>query len=469
MSHGRTVDGNRIGWAAAIAALLVALLASSVVAAPANASTVKSFKPVRKNHRAFVFKPRGIAAQAISDARVRGRGVAKRKVSIQKLRKVVSTGASLRVKRAARKRGKGHGGGRLEVVVNPTTGSDDSPPTSGSGRPPPEPAAPAPTPSPSPGETYTVPSSVPSGCSQDATSAILSWIASVPDNSTLRFSANGCYRIEGTLEFHDRTFTIDGNGSTFKSLNAPSSHRALWRAWDSHALFRNMKLVGSYANGGTLTDSLQWAHGIDLRGTQAIVEDVTMSNLAGDCVYFGLGASRSSGTVRNSSCRGIGRNGVSVVAGDDISVQHVTTDRIGYIAFDVEPNGTGGDGSSRVSFDSNTIGAYFMKAYSVIGNAPITDQQFTNNHVVGKGLEIGVVNASDRPQRLKISGNVSDTPAKNNALNLEGVGGLNITGNTVPLVSGATMAQVRYSCDVSVSGNSYPGGSQEASITEPQC
>ena len=35
-------------------------------------------------------------------------------------------------------------------------------------------------------EVYPVPASVPSGCSTDATSKILSWIASVPNNSTLR-------------------------------------------------------------------------------------------------------------------------------------------------------------------------------------------------------------------------------------------------------------------------------------------
>jgi hypothetical protein len=75
------------------------------------------------------------------------------------------------------------------------------------------------------------------------------------------------YRIEGMLEFNNRSLTINGNGSTFKSLNAPSGHRALWRAWTSNVTFRNMTLVGSYAHGGTLTDSRQWAHGIDLRGS----------------------------------------------------------------------------------------------------------------------------------------------------------------------------------------------------------
>jgi hypothetical protein len=284
----------------------------------------------------------------------------------------------------------------------------------------------------------------------------------VPDGATLRFGSNACYRIEGTLEFHDRNLTIDGNGSTFRALNPPSSHSAIWRALDSEVSFRDMTIVGSYANGGTFTDDLQWAHGIDLRGTHGVVENVSMSDLAGDCVYFGLGDSRSSGAVRDSSCRRIGRNAVSVVAGDDITVERVATDRIGYIAFDVEPNPGSGFGSSRVVFDSNTIGSYYMKAYTVIGNAPIRDQAFTNNRVVGQGLKIGVVDGDYRPQRLYIAGNSSDTPVAPAAMNLDGVAGLTVSGNTVPM-TGGTMAQVGGSCNVSVSGNSYPGGSKEVS------
>jgi hypothetical protein len=320
------------------------------------------------------------------------------------------------------------------------------------------------------GEVYTVPSSVPSGCSSDATSKILSWIASVPNNSTLRFGASACYRIEGTLELKNRNLSFDGNGATFKSLNPPSAQRAMWRVWDSTVTLRNMTIVGSYANGGVIDRSLQWAHGIDLRGTDAVVENVAMSDLAGDCVYFGLGADRSSGAVRDSSCRRIGRNAVSVTAGDDILVERTTTNKIGHIVFDVEPNtGSGNWGSCRVTFDSNTIRTYWLYAWTVIGShAPICDQAFTNNRVIGQGLRIAAIRPTFRPQRLTVTGNTSDTPQGPPAMEFNGVDGLTVSGNTVPLTSG-TMAQVDGSCNVSVSGNSYPGGSQEASITNPTC
>ena len=317
---------------------------------------------------------------------------------------------------------------------------------------------------------YPVPASVPTGCSTDATSQIRSWIASVPNNSTLRFGAGACYRIEGTLELQNRNLSFEGNGSTFKSLNPPSDQRAMWRAWNSSVSFRNMTIVGSYANGGVLDYNLQHAHAIDLRGTDAVVDNVVMTDVAGDCVYFGLGADRSSGAVRDSTCKRTGRNAVSVTGGDDIRVERTTTNKIGFTVFDVEPNSSSGNwGSCRVTFDSNTIRTYHLYAWAVVASyGPTCDQAFTNNRVIGQGLRIAAIRPIFRPQRLTVTGNTSDTAQAPPAMEFEGVDTLTVTGNTVPMTSG-TMATVDDSCNVSLSGNSYPGGTDEASITNPAC
>jgi hypothetical protein len=314
------------------------------------------------------------------------------------------------------------------------------------------------------GPTYTVPSSVPSECGTDATSQILTWIGSVPDGSTVSLGSGACYRIEGSLELRGRRLTIEGNGATFRSFNAPEDQRAMLRLWNSNITLRNLSIVGSYAKGGTFTPGLEHAHGIDLRGTSAVIENTSISDVGGDCVYFGLGNSRSSGAVRESSCQGTGRNGVSVTAGENISVEHVDTSRIGYIAFDVEPNSSSGSGAAGVVFGLNTIGSFSMKAFTVIGNAPVANLMFASNRVVGQGLKIGVANGAYRPRDLTITGNSSDTAAAPAAMNVDGVEGLTVNANRVPLMSGA-MADVEGSCGVSVSGNSFPGGSIEASLT----
>src|SRR6185437_4084891 len=158
--------------------------------------------------------------------------------------------------------------------------------------------------------------------------------------------------------------------------------------------FHNMTIDGSYATGGTFNANLQHAHAIAVYGTSVDIGGVTMTDVAGDCIYFGKGwynpLVRSSGSVHDSTCLRNGRNAISVVAGDNILVQHVTTGSIGYDVFDVEPNAGSGFGSNSVRFDSNTIGSFALNAYSVVESGPISNQSFTNNHFVGRGLKVGV-------------------------------------------------------------------------------
>jgi hypothetical protein len=325
--------------------------------------------------------------------------------------------------------------------------------------------------------TYQVPSSIASDCSVDVTQPLLSWIASTPNNSILSFGANRCYRVEGTLEIRNRSgLDLQGNGSTFKSFDAPSDQRAMWRVVDSSGFrFQNMRIEGSYAGGGTFAPALQHAHGIDLRGTSAEIADVSSSNLAGDCVYFGLGytsaLTRSSGSVHDSSCSRTGRNAVSVTAAVDVRVERMTTSAIGFIAFDVEPNSVSGFGTQRVTFDSNVIGSYYLYAYSIVENALNSDQTFSNNRVLGgKGLRIGVVapGGSVRPQNVTITGNSADTATWSPAIEVYNVDRLTVTNNNVPL-TGGTMATVRESCDVTIAGNTFPGGLSQAATSSSSC
>jgi hypothetical protein len=298
-------------------------------------------------------------------------------------------------------------------------------------------------------------------------------------HSTLSFAKAGCYRIEGTLALRRREgLTFDGNGSAFRSFDAPADQRAIWRVIDSTALaFRNMSIEGSYAGGGVHDPALQHAHAIDLRGTAAEIAHVAMSDVAGDCVYFGRGdtrkRTRSSGSVHDSTCARTGRNAVSVTAGDDILVRHVTTSAIGYNVFDVEPNPGRGWGARRVRFDANLIGGYAVSAYSIVENAPVSDQAFTNNHVVDRGLKVTVGQAGRvlyRPQGVRITGNVADVAQSPAAMNLHAVDGLTVRGNRVPLTAG-TMAAVDDSCAVAISGNRFPGGSAQLARvrTERSC
>ena len=326
--------------------------------------------------------------------------------------------------------------------------------------------------------THRIPASIASDCSVDVTSAITSWIARVPNHSILAFSPRGCYRIEGTLELRNRSgLYLAGNGATFRSFDAPTDQRAIWRVIDSSGfVFDNMKIIGSYADGGVFNPVLQHAHAIDLRGTSAQVVHVTMRNLAGDCVYFGLGyrlpLTRSSGSVRDSSCMGTSRNAVSLTAAHDVTVTRVTTNRIGLSVFDVEPNAGPGWGSTRATFAHNTLGSYFLYAFVVVENAPVTDQSFNDNTVSGRGIRIAIVPAAAaaattgyRASGITISGNRSSTPQWPAAVEIHDVDGVSVTGNSIPLTFG-TLVTLEGTCSATVSGNTYAGGTTQVVATE---
>ena len=78
------------------------------------------------------------------------------------------------------------------------------------------------------------------------------------------------------------------------------------------------------------------------------------------------------------------------MAGNNVLVQHVSLTAIGYDIFDVEPNAGENFGANGVTFDSNTIGTFGMNVYSVVESGPISNQSFTNNQVVGRGLKVDV-------------------------------------------------------------------------------
>jgi hypothetical protein len=281
---------------------------------------------------------------------------------------------------------------------------------------------------------WTVPPSISSDCSVDTAAQISSWLATVPDGETARFSG-GCYRIEAVVEIDQRRLTIDGGGATFRSYNAPEDQRPFFRAAGSTLTFKNMTLYGSYAAAGTLTDSLQHAHGFDLRGTAATISNVTIRNVAGDCAYFGLGydnTTRSSGAFTDSTCDGTGRNGVSVTAGDNVTVSGSRFSRIGYDGVDVEPNQAAGNwGATNVAVTGNSFATVALNALSVVETGPEAKITLSGNTSPG-AMKIAVAAVGKtfwRPQGVTIR----DNTGASGSVSVEHVDGLAVSGNTGPV------------------------------------
>ncbi len=336
-------------------------------------------------------------------------------------------------------------------------------------------ACPAPPPT-----TFNVPGTVNDTCATDDTASLLAWFAQVPDGSTLQFGAGKCYRIEGTLELTGRNgLTFNGGGSTFRSLDAMTTgsstddQRAMWRIDNSTGItMTNMTLWGAYTHGGTLDNSLQHAHAIDLRGTQAnIGGSMTIEDFAGDGIYFGLyGASgQSSGSAHDLTITSMGRQAISFVAANGVTVgPNVIAGIVGYDIYDIEPNVGIGPGVQNVTINGTTInGSYAQNVLAIIEQRPESGIRFTNNTADGVGMKITAGDPNGvgfRPTGITITGNTSNTAQAPTAFILDNADNVLVTGNTIPMTSGMFAASDN-GCNVSISGNTYTGGSTQAYIT----
>ncbi len=214
--------------------------------------------------------------------------------------------------------------------------------------------------------TQTVPGTVAADCSRDVTKALSDWIAGVPDGSTLSFAGHGCYRIDGTLLFEKRhDLTFEGNGATLKAGTDGDRDRV-------HLLFlggggitiRDLTVKGANAKAGATAAAYRpdraFQHAFAFRGVDgAVLDHVAASALYGDFVYVGDDVDTHEWshdiTVEHSHFDGSGRQGISVTAGDHVTIEHNVIRNVARSMFDLEPNSDGG-GAKQITIADNVTG-----------------------------------------------------------------------------------------------------------------
>jgi len=107
-----------------------------------------------------------------------------------------------------------------------------------------------------PGATVVVPASIAADCSRPVEQEINSFLATVPDGSTIQFKAGGCYAQANRIELRDKTnVTVDGQGATFRSGAENTATRAANPNWmllrARNVRIKNMKIVGNFHLTGT--------------------------------------------------------------------------------------------------------------------------------------------------------------------------------------------------------------------------
>lgn len=302
---------------------------------------------------------------------------------------------------------------------------------------PPPPATDAPTPPPVTGG-LAVPSSIDSTGAADVSAALIEFVRSVPDGSTISFAPGGVYRLDSALKFSNRrNLVFAGNGATLKQGGSGTNeHYSLIALWggNSGISVRDFNLVGASTSPGVFQGGREGAHAVLIDGGEGIdIANVSVSGVWGDAFYVGLWANNVQ--IHDSRVISAGRNGVTIIAGQNVTVERVTFDRVGYSTFDIEPN-TASEGARNVRFINNTVGQWYNSFFSGNGASGSTVDGVTvsGNSVTG-GTLLTVV---DLPRRTNIvfTNNSSTVAAPGPVLRFANIDGLTIAGNSQPLISG---------------------------------
>lgn len=357
------------------------------------------------------------------------------------------------------------------------------------------------------GPVVTVPTSIAANCSTDVTQALDNWFATVPNNVTIQFPANGCYNIEGTLYLPNRTqLDIEGNGSQFVAHTdgtygyhpTGTIDDSNWNQWPqqrsqfivelgSDITIRNVIVHSANSNAGPTYGAFNLSYGNQdaflIEGTARVVLDHDQAYSAyGDFIETYGGPLTSNNTrvpanavtVTNGTFNGAGRNGVSVTDAENVLVENNTITGEGRWGIDIEPP-VAADPCEYITIYNNNFGPAYGGTFS---NAPgatatIKNIDVNTNQVHTQAMLVYVVAPSgDTFQGYNVSNNTSDTQDDNfydGMVILQGVSNATVTGNNQPFTavpSWETLAatHVTGSSNISVTKNSFVNASTAATI-----
>ncbi len=301
-----------------------------------------------------------------------------------------------------------------------------------------------------------VPGSIDSTGATDASADLITFLETVPDGSTIEFKPGGTYRMDQGLKFSDRhDLTFEGSGVTLISNGDTHETSSLFALWGGNTgiTIRDFNLVGNSTAPGVYQPGREGAHGVLIDGGRDVdVSGVTVSSVWGDGFYVGLWADNV--YIHDSTVRSNGRNGVSIIAGKNVTVQRVAFDASGYCTFDIESNNPT-EGATNIRFVDNTAGRWgniFLAANGAAGSV-VDGVTVSGNTVTGATLQTDVTLA--RRQNIVFVDNTSTVPARGPILRFAHVDGLTIDGNVQPLTSGA-LAAITDSTAVTYSGTLAP-------------
>jgi hypothetical protein len=326
----------------------------------------------------------------------------------------------------------------------------------------------------------TVPTSIASDCSRDVTAELSGWFASVPDNSTLTFAPDGCYRVDGTLPIVNRAgLTFEGNNSTFRAVTDGTElvnptrirSRSMWNFVHSTDLVvRNVIVIGAnpYAGIGerAYQPKFEAQHAYLTEGVKRMLMDhVAAYDVYGDFVWVGPGTEDL--TVRNSTFARNGRQGWTINGKNIVFESNSITDTR-RATIDMEPSQRGW-ASQNIYIRDNDIGPGRLFFFASVGAAaPMDNINIIGNRFHHKSMVIYVAPPKGTRSNYRVIGNVSDAgvSGSGSAMVFKNVVGLEVRNNRQRVQPSHWLAgvAVRGSTNVAISDNVFRGA--KASIID---
>jgi hypothetical protein len=316
----------------------------------------------------------------------------------------------------------------------------------------------------------------------DVTEPLNAFLQRLPAGAVVTFGDHARYRIEGTVVLNRaRDVTIDGNGATFFATTdgsgaAPArgggrQHwprlRASWRIRAGTGVtLRDMDVQGANPRGGATPDAyvpaLEGQAGIVVaRSSGVTIEGVHVSDTYGDGVWI-TGASTDV-TVRDSTIERTGRQGVAVVNGQRVVVEHSRLRDISRSVFDLEPPGRALVQDIRLR--DNDVGDYGNFLLAAGGGGPgVDDIHLEGNRVDGgHGVSVFAGIAAQPRRGYHIVGNSGTgsvrppaTAGRSGLIQLVNLDQVEIRGNRQGVDGGPAVSLDRV-CAVTIEGNDFPG------------
>jgi hypothetical protein len=245
---------------------------------------------------------------------------------------------------------------------------------------------------------FQVPAGIRADCSRDVTSALNTWLESVPDGSQIDFPGNGCFRVDGSLILEERNrLVVSGGGAVFRAgsrVPTPETNRAQWFLIGGTDLtLRDMTLIGVNQDGG-YDPGQEYDHNVFIRGSRdVVVRNVHGRRAHGDFIAIaqGIDQRRIPADIRISRVTAdtVGRMGISCVACDGVSVTDSVFHDVALHAFDIEVEGDGRPARG-ITYSRNTVGRHGWAFVSVgtpfqtVGN-DVSDIVISENRMTQPG------------------------------------------------------------------------------------